>query len=269
MNRFFSGFGSLLAAALCLFLAVSPKVNPLTTQAQAFQRDIAVASGATYISLRAINAALSFAQEVEVGATLGVSANVQPLKWLEPVDDTVERVSGLVFAVAVLTGVLSMSMGPVAAVGFLLLALGLLGRSTCEATGGWHRAPGPFRRACGGCGGLGFAMAIGVPLAFVLGIWGGEVLTAEAWAQSHAVLERIGGEAEQLIGTADLAEERSWREAITAYTNAAQSFWDNADDLLDASLTITGIFLLRMIVLPSLALLAVLRLVKHLFGGAA
>ena len=65
--------------------------------------------------------------------------------------------------------------------------------ATCEATGGWHRAPGPFRRACGGCGGLGFAMAIGVPLAFVLGIWGGEVLTADAVVRASTTVESSSG----------------------------------------------------------------------------
>ncbi|MGR3454578.1 hypothetical protein [Pseudooceanicola sp.] len=261
----------MLALVLALgfaLLATVPRVNPLVGQAEAFQRDIAVAAGATYISLRAINAALSFAQEVEVGGSVVVSGSIQPLKWLEPVDDTVERVSGLIFAVAVLTGVLSISMAPTVAAGCVLLAVALVGRCTCEvAPGGWHATPGPLRRAFGGCGAIGFALAVALPLAFVLGLWGGELLTQEALAEANATLERIGGQAEQLIGLdRDGAAERNWLDTIEAYRGAAGVFWNNADDLLAASLSLTGIFLLRMIILPALTLLVVLRTSWHLMG---
>jgi len=261
----------MLALVLALgfaLLATVPRANPLVGQAEAFQRDVAVAAGATYISLRAINAALSFAQEVEVGGSMVLSGTIQPLKWLEPVDDTVERVSGLIFAVAVLTGVLSISMAPVVAAGCALLAVALAGRCTCEvAPGGWHAAPGPLRRAFGGCGAIGFALAVALPLAFVLGLWGGEILTQGALAEANATLERIGGEAERLIGVESAeTDERGWREAYEAYRDAASVFWNNAEELLGASLSLTGIFLLRMVVLPALTLLVVLRTVWHLTG---
>lgn len=267
--------GRPLIGALALVLAVAfgllatvPRVNPLVGQAEAFQRDIAVAAGATYISLRAINAALSFAQEVEIGGSVVVSGSIQPLKWLEPIDDTVEQVSGLIFAVAVLTGVLSISMAPTVAAGCALLAVALLGRCTCEAApGGWHATPGPLRRAFGGCGAIGFALAVALPLSFVLGLWGGELLTRDALAEANGTLARIGGQAEQLIGV-DRAggEDRNWLDIIEAYRAAAGVFWNNADELLAASLSLTGIFLLRMIVLPALALLVVLRTSWHLMG---
>ncbi|MGR3323212.1 MAG: hypothetical protein ACU0DK_14920 [Pseudooceanicola sp.] len=266
------GFGlTLIAGVLCLLLAATPRLNPLVGEAEAFQRDVAVAAGATYISLRAINAALSFAQEVEVGGSAIVSGSIRPLKWLEPVDDTVERVSGLVFAVAVLTGVLSMSMGPAAAAGAVLLAIAFLGRCTCEvAPGGWAATSPRLRRAFGGCGAFGLALAVALPLAFVVGLWGGEWLTRDAWAAANATLDRIGGEANRLIGVPGEGDPAGgWREAldtINAYRAAAGVFWDSADELLDASLKLTGIFLLRMIVLPALTLLVVLRVAWHLTG---
>ena len=262
---------ALVAAMACLILAASPRANPLITRAEAFQRDVAVASAATYVTLRAINAALSFAQEVELGGSFGVSGSVRPLKWLEPVDDTVERVSGLVFAIAVLTGVLSMSMGPAAAAGFFLLALALVGRCTCEvAPGGWVATPPRLRHAFGGCGSIGFALAVAVPLSFVAGMWAGEWLTREGWAEAQATLSAIGGEAERLIGVDQVGgDDRGWLETVNAYRAAAGTFWNNSDALLDASLKLTGIFLLRMVVLPALMLLVVLRTAWHLTGRAS
>ncbi|WP_375691679.1 hypothetical protein [Pseudooceanicola sp. LIPI14-2-Ac024] len=259
---------SLVLALAFVALAFAPRLNPLVGRAEAFQHDIAVASAATYVSLRAINAALSFAQEVEVGGSVVVSGSVRPLKWLEPVDDTVERVSGLVFMVAVITGVLSMSTAPIAAAGCLLIALAFTARCTCDVVpGGWSRTPMPLRRAFDGCGAFGFALAVALPLAFVLGMWGGAWLTQDAWAEANATLARIGGEAERLIGVdrPDMAE-RNWLDTIEAYRAAAGTFWNSADELLSASLSLTGIFLLRMIVLPVLMLLVVLRVFWHLTG---
>ncbi len=268
MRRGATAVLALLAAVLCLGLAVAPRLNPLIEKAETFQRFIAVASGATYISLRAINAALSFAQEVEVGGSVVVSGSVQPLKWLEPVDDTVERVSGMIFGVAVLTGVLSMSMAPAAAVGFVLLALSLVGRCTCEvAPGGWRATPAGVRRVFSGCGSLGFALAVALPLAFVLGLWSGELLTRDAWDTAFATLDRIGGQAKLLIGVDGAgAQDRGWLDTIDAYRAAAGVFWGAADELLDASLQLTGIFLLRMVVLPVLLLIAVLRATRQMFA---
>ena len=68
--------------------------------------------------------------------------------------------------------------------GCVLLALALIGRCTCEvAPGGWHRTPQPLRRAFGGCGAIGFALAVALPLAFVVGLWGGGLLpqTRNLW----------------------------------------------------------------------------------------
>ena len=51
---------------------------------------------------------------------------VQPLKALEPIDDTIERISDLVFSVMVVTGILAVAMGPVSATGSALIALAAL-----------------------------------------------------------------------------------------------------------------------------------------------
>ncbi|NIZ08186.1 hypothetical protein [Pseudooceanicola sp. HF7] len=268
MTRAAPGAFALVLALLCGFLALTPRANPLVTTAEKYQQEIAVASGATYISLRAINAALSFAQDVEVGGSMGLSANVQPFKWLEPIDDTVERISAAIFAVAVLTGVLSMSLAPVASVGFVLLAVALLTRCGCDMAVGWQRTAPGLRRFGGSCGMLGFAFAIGLPFAYALGVWGGDILTASAAAEANAVLDHIADNARLLIGLDDGGlDERGWRESIEAYRNAAGDLWEQADEMLSASLTLVGIFVLRMVVLPMVLLLALVSITRRILSA--
>lgn len=260
----------LAVAILCLLLAARPAANPAVQAAERFNRDVAVAAAATYVSLRAINAALSVVQEVEVGGALGVTGTVQPLKWLEPVDDTVERVSAVVFAVAALSGLLSLSLAPVAAVGFALIAVAALGRCGCAVGGrSWESLPGALRRGLAGCGGLGIALALGVPIAFALGAWVGEILTRAPAAEAAGTLDRIAQAAQALIGEATRSEGAGWaalRERITAYLGAGGVFWDGADDLLGAGLTLVGVFLLRMVVLPAVLLLALWTLLRRAAG---
>lgn len=255
---------ALLAALACLWLLGRPSDNPVVGAAERFNAEVAVAAGATYVSLRAVNAALSVAQEVEVGGSLGVSASAQPLKWLEPVDDTVERVSSLVFAMALIAGVLSLALAPVAAIGLALLAGALLGVAVCACTG-----PGPrlLQGGLRGAAGLGLVLALVLPAVFALGAWAGEALTRPAWAEAEATLSAIAGEARALLeADASGPQERGWlgRQTDLAgrYFGAAGTFWNEADALLAASLTLVGVFLLRMVVLPLVLLLAALALLR-------
>ena len=265
MARFARIILFLLAGVLCLGLATTPRVNPAVGVTERFNRDVALASSATYISLRAINAALSAVQEVEVGASFGASGSLQPLKWLEPVDDTVERVSDLIFVVALVNGVLSLAIGPLASIGFFLLAVGLIGRCGCETRrAGWAAVPGSMRRTLAGCGTLGFALAVALPVAVALGAWAGEVLTAADWTEASATIAAIADDARAMIGEPDAAgDDRGWRETLGAYMNAGATFWEEADSLLLASLTLGGIFLLRMVVLPAVIFVAFLYLLRQ------
>lgn len=262
---------ALVCGMLAALLMVEPRLNPALGAAERVNAQVAVASAATYVSLRAINAALSTAQEVEVGATIVASGNLQPLKWLEPVDDTVERVANVIFAVAVVSGVLALSFAPVAAIGFALLAVALLGRCGCEARAdGWSGAPMPLRLLLSGCGGFGLLLAVALPGGFALGAALGAWLTQDVWSEAEAVLTSVADQARTLIGEPGAGgDERSWREALAAYFGAAGLFWNEADALLSASLQMAGVFLLRMIVLPTVLLLVAVQLARRVVGGAA
>ena len=158
--------GYLVAAALA-FLAGITQVNPAVRWAESSVQQIAASMTGVYVSLRVINAALSAAQEIEVGASVGAQANVQPLKVLEPVDDTVERVADVVFAVAVGAAVATVGLNPVAVLGAFVLGGGLL---VMAAGLVWPNLPGGIAGLARRAVRLGGAVALVLPLVVVLGL---------------------------------------------------------------------------------------------------
>lgn len=101
-----------------------PRFTGAPTRCLKGQRDTrnrwATTSAATYVTLRTLNAVLSTVQEAAfTGSVVVAEATVQPLKALEPIDDTVERISDVVFAIMLAAGVLSVAMGRSARLGRL------------------------------------------------------------------------------------------------------------------------------------------------------
>lgn len=236
-----------LVAVACL-LAAFWQANPLVDQARAVNQKIAVAASATYVSLRLINAALSTAQEVEISASVAVGASAQPLKILEPVDDTVERAADVVFVIAVVTGLMSVGLGPVASIGLLLVGV---------AAG--TRALGLKDRTGNRALALGLMVSLALPGAFWLGGTLAGALSVEARDAANATLAEVTGTAQGLVGgTEQVADtDQGWfsgvrelGEAVSNYTGAVGYFLNNADRLFGALLTLMGIFLLETLVMP-------------------
>ena len=241
---------------------ISPAVPPAVDAAQ----DIALVTASVYVSLRAINAALSAAQEVEIGASIGAQASLQPLKVLEPVDDTVERVAAVVFSVAAGAAIAVVGLEPVAAIGLTVLGVGLLGMGI---------GTGSFATASLRAVRLGAALGLVLPVVFAGGVWLGERATAPQWDAAMAQLEEVSAEARVLIGG---GEEELLSQAeggggmfsdffgaisdattsVQRYVEAAQVFTAQADTLFNATLTIIGVFVLRILVLPALLLWSVM-----------
>ena len=73
---------------LCLFLSFASN-EPFSKRAQTYTEEITVGSAITYASLRALNAAISFVEEVEVSGTFVIGGSANPFKFLEPIDDAV------------------------------------------------------------------------------------------------------------------------------------------------------------------------------------
>lgn len=266
-------------------------LNPALAPASAAAEDIAATTAGVYVSLRIINAALSTAQEIEVGASVGAQASLQPLKVLEPVDDTVERVAGVVFAVAVGAALATVGFAPVAALGLFLFGLGALLRAVDDllpVVDGLRAASAYAMR-------LGAVLALVVPLGFAGGVALGERITAPQWTAAMEALDRVTTEARVLIGAGEEAPEIAtvegvatdgglfarlgaqlqaagdgMNEAVSAmvrYREAAVVLMSQADDLFRASLTIIGIFALRTLVLPALLLWGALALMRRSAGA--
>jgi hypothetical protein len=244
-----------LVALLCALFILMPSANPLVRWAEGRNAEVALAATGVYVSLRAINASLSMAGEVEVGASIGVGGSINPLRWLEPVDDTVERVSSLVFAVAAVSGLLTLALEPLSAIGFGLIALGLAGRAGCRR----GLAGRGVARAASGCALLGAGFAVLLPAVIVGGAILGEALTRAEWAEAQETVRLVRDEAAALVGDTD----DGWRERYNRLAGAAGFFWENADELLRASITLCGIFALRLVVLPAALLWAALAVLRR------
>ncbi|MFD1343625.1 hypothetical protein [Litorisediminicola beolgyonensis] len=247
----------LLALLFAGFAALSLVFgNPVATLAGQSAARVAASAGAVYVSLRSINAALSVAQEVDVGGSMFVSAEVQPLKVLEPVDDTVEQVAATIFAVSVAAMALSVAFGPVAGIGAGLLVL---------AGGLWVLS----RRATGGQGARGLArlavaggvLAFGLPVLFWSASGVAVLATGADLAQARLELRTIAEGADTVVDLGETLPEGAEAEAeidIDTWTVIRNSFsrvnffLANADTILDASLRIIGLLLLQTLVLPVL-----------------
>ncbi|ABD53833.1 hypothetical protein Jann_0916 [Jannaschia sp. CCS1] len=251
-------------------------VNPTLPPAVEAAEEIAVVTAGVYVSLRAINAALSAAQEVEIGASIGAQASLQPLKVLEPVDDTVERVADVVFAVAAGAALVVVGLEPVAAIGLTVLGLGLLGMAGAAVMGRASVEMASLRAVR-----LGAALGLVLPLVFAGGVWLGDRATAPQWAAAMAQLETVTGEARVLIGAGEeelLADAEGGlfsgflgalsdaTASVQSYVAAAQVFTQQADALFNATLTIIGIFVLRTLVLPALLMWSVMALLRRSVG---
>lgn len=255
----------LLALALA-FLQVS-FVSDAGSRAS---REIAQSATLVYISLRAVNAALSVSQEIEIGANIGASASAQPLKVLEPVDDTIERVAGVVFAIAALSWILSVAFQPVSVLGFAALGGSLIALSVC-----W-RWSGPARMAQRGAG-LGIVLAVLLPLIYAGGVALGHIATESLQAEATERLDEVADEAKKLIGRAETGATAEpgagWvsgmigtfgevRDQVSRFSDAADYYWTNADTVLNSAFVLIAVFVLRIIVMPLALLLLAWRLIR-------
>lgn len=282
-------FGLIGLAALAIGLwelsgrgPVNPALSPATSAAE----DIAATTAGVYVSLRIINAALSTAQEIELGASVGAQASLQPLKVLEPVDDTVERVADVVFAVAAGAALATVGFAPVAALGLCLLGLGCLVRAFDEAL----PAVDGMRRAAARAMRLGLTLGVILPAGFAGGVHLGDRITQPQWQAAMAELDAVTAQARILVGAgieeppeatapeggapegffARLGAQLQAAgdgvgetvEAVGRYRDAAILMMGQADDLFRSSLTIIGIFALRSLVLPALLLWGSLALLR-------
>ena len=249
-----------VAAAIALLLSALAW-NPVTRLAAAEARQTAATTLGIYATLRAFNAFLSSAQEVEVGASFVVAGSVQPLKSLEPIDDTVERVAEIVLLVSIVAGVAGLGFGPLAVLGFALVLAGLAL---------WTRAPPIAGRLISS----GVLVALILPLAFLTSAIVGDAMTRSVWAENAAVIDRISSELDASDAVPELEPgppESMWdrllgsfqdANALRPYLAAASVLVDEADALLGSYVQILAVWILKLIVLPLALMLIAYRLLR-------
>lgn len=243
----------LLAAVLALLL---PRVNIVAQSTERYADDVAASALAVYVTLRALNAVLSTAQEVELSGQFVVGGSAQPLKALEPIDDTIERVAGAVFAVMLLSAILSISAVPVASVGALVAASGavlaLLARGPALSRFGVMAAL---------YGGL---LAVVLPFIITVGGLGGDLLTRAAWEENAQIVAEItqpyGDPAfETAPGAAQGMLSRLWSGAgdavdtVRFYQGIAAKVWVEADTLIASYIKLLAIFAFKIVLMPLVA----------------
>ncbi|MCR9127761.1 MAG: hypothetical protein NXH82_16805 [Rhodobacteraceae bacterium] len=248
-------------AVLAVVAALSYDRNPLISVAQGYAEDVAKASAATYVSLRTLNAFLSFAQEIEVGGSLVVSGTARPLKVLEPIDDTIERIASVVFVVMLATGVLSVALGPVSGTGWGLVALA----AVLWAWRGRARGGAAARKL----GVYGAFLGLALPLAFLLASVLAERMTARVWAEHQAVVAEMteGVDGSDLPAPGDGGFWRELQDRLGGadrYQAMAASLYTHADDLIASYIAILAVFIFRIFVLPVMLVGAFMVLARHL-----
>lgn len=243
--------------------ALSSSANPLGRAAQRYAGQVAAASAGVYITLRSVNAFLSAAQEVEVGGSLVVSGSVQPLKTLEPIDDTIERIAGVVFAMMVITGGLSVAMGPIGAVGAAMIALAM-GLWIFDRLAGRRDVIVVLARRLGWYGGF---LALAVPLAFLISGLIADRMTQQVWQENDAVIAEITAPIAE-DPTAPELQNRLWQalDDLDDYRILAGNIYDRADDLIGSYIAILGVFLFKLLLLPA-AIMGGFYLIARFFAG--
>jgi len=189
--------GHFLVALLGALLLL---VNPLTAIATNYNRDIAVAGTAIYASLRGISSVMSVVQDTDLQVSVPLfSVASSPGQVLQPVIGTIERMSNVLFALVVSSGVLSFTLPVVSGIGSaLLLAFGTIrGALRFLAV----PVPGSIERAMRGCISLGVLAALGVPLAYSVAFVIGDRFTSDAWADAQSVFEKQA----EILSSADVS----------------------------------------------------------------
>ena len=169
--------------------------NPLIQIATGYNRDIAIAGAGIYGGLRTLTAIMSFAQDMNITASvIAASVETSPGQLLQPFITTIERFSNLLFALIVTSGVLAMILPVVAILGAGGLMVGAGVRAAMSNIG--HPLAGAIDRAARGLVTLGIIAALGIPGSYALAFFIGDRITAQAWEDATGVFDEQTAAAE-------------------------------------------------------------------------
>jgi hypothetical protein len=268
-------------------------VNPLADIAARFSRDVTLGSGALYTTLRVANSVMSVARDADITGGVGVaSVTASPGQLLQPVINTIERLVDLLFGLAIVSGILSLVLVPVAKVASIGLAACALFCAGLTLTA--RRVPPMLERLTRSVIVLGVLGAVLLPASYTIAFYAGDTITDRAWTNATDVLDRMRGQhalaglEEETTGAAGTlsptdrtpqAEDGMFDRLGTAFTGTLQTASDMAataaanaqiirdgvaisTDLFTASIGIATAYLVKLLVLPILILAAMVYLLR-------
>lgn len=268
-------------------------VNPLADIAARFSRDVTLGSGALYTTLRVANSVMSVARDADISGGVGVaSVTASPGQLLQPVINTIERLVDLLFGLAIVSGILSLVLVPVAKVASV--ALGACALFCAGLTLTARRVPLFMDRLAKAVLVLGVLGAVLLPASYTIAFYAGDAITDRAWTNATEVFDRMrgqqtlaGGDVDAVLPTETLsptdrsppAEDGMFDRLGSAFTGTLQAASDMAAtaaanaqviqdgvaisaDLFAASIGIATAYLVKLLVLPVLILAAFLYLLR-------
>lgn len=268
-------------------------VNPLADIAARFSRDVTLGSGALYTTLRVANSLMSVARDADISGGVGVaSVTASPGQLLQPVINTIERLVDLLFGLAIVSGILSLVLVPVAKVASV--ALGTCALFCAGLTLTARRVPPIMDRLAKAVLVLGVLGAVLLPASYTIAFYAGDAITDRAWTNATEVFDRMrgqqtlaGGDVDAVLPTETLsptdrnppAEDGMFDRLGSAFTGTLQAASDMAAtaaanaqviqdgvaisaDLFTASIGIATAYLVKLLVLPVLILAAFLYLLR-------
>jgi hypothetical protein len=249
---------ALISGVVLVLLGLFNSV-PFSERAQDYTQEIATSAGITYASLRGINAAISFVEEVEIqGSVVIASGSINPFKFLEPLDDAVERLSSAIFLVAGTAAILSVLLATIGKASFVLIGGSLIVSAALKFT-----RPIPFsatvERLLERVFQLGL-MGVLIVLAFAISSVVADRISDQSWESYNAILDEAGAAGETLEESGDSLTAAA--ESLDQAKEIVVTLVARSDELIAAIIGVFAAFLFKTIALPlvlSFALLWVVR----------
>ncbi|MBO3761174.1 hypothetical protein [Ciceribacter sp. L1K22] len=284
--------GTIIWLSVATFAVAIFFINPLADVAARFSREVMIGSGALYGTLRIANSLMSVARDADITGGVGVaSVTASPGQLLQPVINTIERMVDLLFYLAIVSGILSLVLVPVAKVAAAGLAVFAL---ICAVlTYSVRRVPPLLDRLARSFAILGLLGAVLLPASYTIAFYAGDAITDDAWTSATQVFHRMNmdGEVAAIEQQVDelakdppadadpLAERGVFDRLGSAFSGTLQAASDMsesvatnaqvindgvalASDLFNASIGIAVAYLVKLLILPILILSAFLYLLR-------
>lgn len=256
-----------LTVALVVFLIVAISWSGyIDRQTENYVNKASVQALAAFATARVLNAGISVAKSVQVGAVV----SVQPLEILDPVHDLVEQYSSIM-KLAIGSLVIQKLLLEIVATGFfkiLLTTLGVLLTASLFVSGGIFSALmfKLFSLAC----------LVRFLLLLAVGMNGlvDEIYVDHRTQQNMVELETLSREVDALAATGDLdrTADKPWYGGMSAKLSAAKDLLNfetlkaKAEVAVPAMLNLMALFMLKTLILPLLFLWLLLRGFHYLWS---